>query len=723
MRKSKISTKNQLMKKSLKQVFLTTFSALTVLFLLAFFGKDRLSLDRFKSVFKNIPTARPYKYVTDKPEGWFKTGQKADLILYADEFNNSGGASYLNHPMKVASDGNALIVSDTYNNRVLIWNNIPTRNYTPADLVIGQQNMTENSAGTAPDKLRWPLGVATDGTKLAVADAYNNRVLIWNHFPTTNGQSADVVIGQPDFYQNFEANIESIKINQKTRQEKHVWWPWDVMIKDGKLFVISLDGSLLIWNSIPTTNYQSADIILGQKDFDERFLGEMKKDDPYLYFKTPRSVGFDGQTLAVGDYNAHTLFIWKGIPEKSGQKADFIYKDVDVPTVATGVAVTNGKIFATMDKQIYVWNKTFTKDNQQPVFMLGQKKRNPDTNRRTFKSPYGLSSDGKHLFVADSNNNRVLIYNNIPTKSSDLPDVVLGQKDFDTNRFVARNSRNNPRPATDGKSLIVGDDYNGLVQIYRNLPDENCADADIYTIGSGKNSICAYDNALYCTSQDSIMKWNSLPERENQRPDFTLSQPSLKNASIDTDENNIYVYDAMAAKVSVWSKNSFDKGNKIPDWQLSTGASEQALGPRQGSSQISSDGVHLAVADGNYSRVLIWKLPIEQNNQEPILVLGGRSLTSPPKLKLSLPQGVVVWHNNLFVADTGNNRVLIWSQFPNNQDDMPDIILGQKDFQNTLPSNSQDGLFQPSFMAYDGHFLWVGEFKWSDRLLRFSVQQ
>ncbi|PIU03745.1 hypothetical protein COT44_01560 [Candidatus Shapirobacteria bacterium CG08_land_8_20_14_0_20_39_18] len=463
-------------------------------------------------------------------------------------------------------------------------------------------------------------------------------------------------------------------------------------------------------------------MILGQGGFSERFFGEMKKEDLYLYMKTPRAVGFDGQTLAVGDYNAHTMFVWNAFPQKSGQKADFIYQDKNITKVATGVTIVDGKIFAAMDNQIYAWNKSFTNDNERPDFILGEHSRGNRTSRQALQSPYGLSSDNQHLFVADSNNNRILIYNKIPANSSDLPDVVLGQKDFSTNRFVARNSRNNPRPATDGKSLIVGDDYNSLVQIYKNLPDENLADVDIFTIEAGKNNICAYDGQLYCTAEDTIKRWNSLPDKENQGSDFILRQPGLKNASISVDEQYIYVFNSSAAKVLIWHKDSFNKGNNQPDWILSTEASESLLGPRQGSSQISSDGVHLAVADSNYSRVLIWELPIRQNNQGPTLVLGGRNLNSPPKLKLSLPQGVVVWQNHLFVSDTGSNRILIWSKFPQTQNDMPDIVLGQKDFYGNLPSNARDGLFQPSFMAFDGHFLWVGEFKWSDRLLRFSVQ-
>ena len=37
-------------------------------------------------------------------------------------------------------------------------------------------------------------------------------------------------------------------------------------------------------------------------------------------------------------------------------------------------------------------------------------------------------------------------------------------------------------------------------------------------------------------------------------------------------------------------------------------------------------------------------------------------------------------------------------------------------------SNSRNGLFLPAQISFDGSFLWVGEVKWSNRLLRFRVQ-
>ena len=38
----------------------------------------------------------------------------------------------------------------------------------------------------------------------------------------------------------------------------------------------------------------------------------------------------------------------------------------------------------------------------------------------------------------------------------------------------------------------------------------------------------------------------------------------------------------------------------------------------------------------------------------------------------------------------------------------------------TIGVTGKDSLVMPTFLAYDGNYLWVGEFKFSSRLLRFS---
>jgi hypothetical protein len=58
------------------------------------------------------------------------------------------------------------------------------------------------SIGPSPYGMSYPLGLAVNGTKLYVSDRSNNRVMVWNTIPTHNGQPADTVIGQPDLYRH-----------------------------------------------------------------------------------------------------------------------------------------------------------------------------------------------------------------------------------------------------------------------------------------------------------------------------------------------------------------------------------------------------------------------------------------------------------------------------------------------------------------------------------------
>ncbi|MEJ2287347.1 MAG: hypothetical protein P8Y02_01680 [Deinococcales bacterium] len=93
-----------------------------------------------------------------------------------------------------------LVVADTGHHRVLIWNSIPEVSGTPADGVLGQTDLTSclpNRGGSASKStLSGPRDVWSDGTRLAVADTGNNRVLIWTSFPTAKGAPADVLIDQ-----------------------------------------------------------------------------------------------------------------------------------------------------------------------------------------------------------------------------------------------------------------------------------------------------------------------------------------------------------------------------------------------------------------------------------------------------------------------------------------------------------------------------------------------
>lgn len=104
-----------------------------------------------------------------------------------------------------APDG-TLWVSDTGHHRVLGWRQTPRADNTPADILFGQPAFDRegrNARGSASaNSLNVPTGIAACGAQgegLAVADAWNHRVLLWHKRPTQLHQPPDVVLGQADF--------------------------------------------------------------------------------------------------------------------------------------------------------------------------------------------------------------------------------------------------------------------------------------------------------------------------------------------------------------------------------------------------------------------------------------------------------------------------------------------------------------------------------------------
>lgn len=126
---------------------------------------------------------------------------------------NAGGGTEslseftMNEPSSVWSDGTRLLVADTGNNRILIWDSIPTDDFQPADHVLGQADFDDNlpnrGQGASEITLCSPRSVdVNEFGQLAVADSCNHRVLVWNAIPSEGSVPANHVIGQSTFTGN-----------------------------------------------------------------------------------------------------------------------------------------------------------------------------------------------------------------------------------------------------------------------------------------------------------------------------------------------------------------------------------------------------------------------------------------------------------------------------------------------------------------------------------------
>lgn len=207
----------------------------------------------------------------------------------------------INLAESVYMGGGKLVVADTRNNRVMIWNTIPTTDGANADLVLGQTGFTNCVASSvvSASTLSIPTAVWTDGTKLVVADGNNSRVLIWNTFPTSNNQPADVVLGQANFFTSAVQPTSASSLNN----------PWDGVFSDGTQLFVSDSGNnrTLIWNSFPTRNGQAADVVLGQPNFVSSGVattasGVLNTFGVYLY----------GKQLFVTDTGNNRILIYQG---------------------------------------------------------------------------------------------------------------------------------------------------------------------------------------------------------------------------------------------------------------------------------------------------------------------------------------------------------------------------------------------------------------------------
>ncbi len=417
-------------------------------------------------------------------------GGTATVVLGQPDFTETAYSSpptqtALRTPTSVASDGVRLAVADTDNNRVLIWNSIPSVNQAPPDVVLGQADFKSNVVANPPNasSLRGPQGVWIQNGRLFVADTFNNRILIWNSIPTTNGKAANVVLGQPSFNVTVQADISQVTPNP---QATNLVSPVSVTCDGQRVYVADLgQNRVLIWNSIPTSNQQPADVVLGQPDMISAISNDSSALCPAsgsaltisaatnaapVVFTTSTNHGLTtGQTVSISGATGN----WTSV---NGTFAVTVQSDT---TFSIAVASTNfGALSGSLSAQGY-----------------------PGLCSATMDFPRYALSDGNRLFVADGGNDRVLVYESVPTSNGRAADVVLGQPTENINlgsdaayewrRSSADSLRTPLSLAWDGTNLYVADPYNRRVMVFT-LADKgipytgvrNSASRAIHAVGS-----------------------------------------------------------------------------------------------------------------------------------------------------------------------------------------------------------------------------------------------
>lgn len=327
-----------------------------------------------------------------------------------------------------------LWICDTGHHRLLGWSKLPEQDQKPAEWLIGQVDFTQEGRNgkqqTGPATVNVPTGICATGSGLAVADAWNHRVLLWHQMPRGNNIPADVVVGQKDFHSGLANH------GNDCPSARSMHWPYGIAFENGKLLVADTGNRrVLIWNSLPVENGQPADLVLGQRDFTTR--DENAGAEPGdMSMRWPHGICQWRGNLCIADAGNNRIMIWNGFPDADGAAFSLALGQKDRSKV----------------------------DHNQSLYW---------PRDCTLNMPYGIGAGRDWLMVADTANSRLLgwCYSGLDTAGGAT--ALFGQHNFH------EKGDNRWQPAVEdslcwpygiqvkGGLAIVSDSGNNRVSIFR----------------------------------------------------------------------------------------------------------------------------------------------------------------------------------------------------------------------------------------------------------------
>ena len=137
--------------------------------------------------------------------------------------------------------------------------------------------------------------------------------------------------------------------------------------------------------------------------------------------------------------------------------------------------------------------------------------------------------------------------------------------------------------------------------------------------------------------------------------------------------------------------------------------------------RLDSDGRYLVGIVARKETIGVLEIDKLSTSSQLALVPADKISQNAP-IRFNGPGSVVTRDNHLIASDVGFGRVMVWTNISDAlAGKSADIVLGEENLQDTKQEIGRNKLFWPASLTFDGSFLWVGETKFSNRILRFSI--
>jgi hypothetical protein len=283
-------------------------------------------------------------------------------------------------PQTVFASGGKLFLNEYTNDRVTIWDAIPTGSAATPSVVVGQEDFVHDVTACTTTNLNGPESIHVAAGRLLVADSNHNRVLVWNTVPTTNGQAPDLVLGQQDFVSCSPNDPDGSFASSVAVTSSTMYYPAGLWSDGTRLVVADASNNrVLVWNTFPARNGQPADLVLGQTSFSGDVANDPATVSTTAGLSYPYFLDSNGAQLFVADEGNHRVLVWNSFPTANGARAD----------VVLGQASLEANMRNDDDQDGH--------DDLHP-------------SARTLYNPSGVKLIGNRLFVADESNNRYVVY-------------------------------------------------------------------------------------------------------------------------------------------------------------------------------------------------------------------------------------------------------------------------------------------------------------------------